>query len=67
MRGNLNKLTPQNFEYLVGEIMKLKIDTEDRLRRVINLVFEKVSPLLSLQTCSWGRFILNILCIVLGC
>lgn len=41
VRGILNKLTPEKFEPLVEEIMKLKIDTIDKMEAVMILVFEK--------------------------
>ncbi|XP_023036153.1 eukaryotic translation initiation factor 4 gamma 3 isoform X2 [Drosophila willistoni] len=41
VRGILNKLTPERFNTLVEEIVKLKIDTPDKMDEVIVLVFEK--------------------------
>ncbi|KAG8236987.1 hypothetical protein J437_LFUL016898, partial [Ladona fulva] len=41
MRGILNKLTPQNFEKLVKQVLKLPIDTMEKLVGVINLIFDK--------------------------
>ncbi|XP_074654497.1 eukaryotic translation initiation factor 4 gamma 1-like isoform X3 [Tubulanus polymorphus] len=41
VRSILNKLTPQKFQTLVNQMMDLKIDTADRLRGVIDLIFEK--------------------------
>ncbi|XP_032597852.1 eukaryotic translation initiation factor 4 gamma 3 [Drosophila grimshawi] len=41
VRGILNKLTPERFDTLVEEIVKLKIDTPDKMDEVIVLVFEK--------------------------
>ena len=37
----LNKLTPQKFHTLVDQVLKLEINTEERLKGVIDLVFEK--------------------------
>ncbi|XP_059609869.1 eukaryotic translation initiation factor 4 gamma 3 [Phlebotomus argentipes] len=37
----LNKLTPEKFNVLVGQVKVLKIDTEERLNGCIELVFEK--------------------------
>lgn len=37
----LNKLTPQKFQKLVEQAQQLPIDTEERLKGVIQLVFEK--------------------------
>ncbi|XP_070561587.1 eukaryotic translation initiation factor 4 gamma 3-like isoform X5 [Ptychodera flava] len=39
--GILNKLTPQKFQTLTQQVLDLPIDTEDRLKGVIDLVFEK--------------------------
>lgn len=41
VRGVLNKLTPQKFDKLVDQVQALPIDTPDRLKGVINLVFDK--------------------------
>lgn len=41
IRGILNKLTPEKFETLVEEIIKLKIDTMEKMEAVMILVFEK--------------------------
>ncbi|XP_067614696.1 eukaryotic translation initiation factor 4 gamma 3-like isoform X1 [Eurosta solidaginis] len=41
VRGILNKLTPDKFDTLVEEIIKLKIDTPDKMEEVMVLVFEK--------------------------
>lgn len=41
VRGILNKLTPEKFEPLVEEILKLKIDTLEKMEAIMNLVFEK--------------------------
>lgn len=41
VRGILNKLTPEKFEPLVEQIIKLKIDTMDKMEAVMILVFEK--------------------------
>jgi hypothetical protein len=42
VRGVLNKLTPKKFHRLVSQVQVLPIDSIDRLKGVINLVFEKV-------------------------
>ncbi|XP_033113712.1 eukaryotic translation initiation factor 4 gamma 3-like isoform X2 [Anneissia japonica] len=39
--GILNKLTPQNFQKLTNQALELQINTEERLKGVIDLVFEK--------------------------
>uniref|UniRef100_A0A4W3H6T3 Eukaryotic translation initiation factor 4 gamma, 3b n=1 Tax=Callorhinchus milii TaxID=7868 RepID=A0A4W3H6T3_CALMI len=41
VRSILNKLTPQMFQQLMKQVQELTIDTEERLKGVINLVFEK--------------------------
>jgi translation initiation factor 4G len=41
VRSILNKLTPQKFKTLVEQILALDINTEERLKGTIDLVFEK--------------------------
>ena len=41
VRSVLNKLTPQMFQALMKQVMELQIDTEERLKGVIDLIFEK--------------------------
>ncbi|XP_053725402.1 eukaryotic translation initiation factor 4 gamma 3-like isoform X4 [Synchiropus splendidus] len=41
VRSILNKLTPQKFNELMKQVTGLTIDTEERLKGVIDLVFEK--------------------------
>lgn len=41
-RGILNKLCPQKFDRLVEKFNELQIDTEEKLRLCMELVFEKV-------------------------
>lgn len=41
LRSILNKLTPQKFQALIQQVKELKIDTEDRLKGAIDLIFEK--------------------------
>ncbi|XP_034238219.1 eukaryotic translation initiation factor 4 gamma 1-like isoform X2 [Thrips palmi] len=41
VRGVLNKLTPQKFDTLVGQVQALPINTPERLKGVIDLVFDK--------------------------
>lgn len=41
IRGILNKLTPQKFDTLLEQITRLPIDTQDRLKGVVELVFDK--------------------------
>uniref|UniRef100_A0A8C5DFD8 MIF4G domain-containing protein n=1 Tax=Gouania willdenowi TaxID=441366 RepID=A0A8C5DFD8_GOUWI len=40
-RSILNKLTPEKFEKLMAQVQMLTIDTEQRLKDVIDLTFEK--------------------------
>ncbi|KAM3842219.1 PR domain zinc finger protein 2-like, partial [Diretmus argenteus] len=40
-RSILNKLTPQMFERLMKKVIELPIDTEERLKGVMDLIFEK--------------------------
>ncbi|KAJ7306509.1 hypothetical protein JRQ81_009865 [Phrynocephalus forsythii] len=41
VRSILNKLTPQMFNQLMKQVTELTVDTEERLKGVIDLVFEK--------------------------
>ncbi|XP_056399551.1 eukaryotic translation initiation factor 4 gamma 3 isoform X5 [Hyla sarda] len=41
VRSILNKLTPQMFNQLMKQVMDLTVDTDERLKGVIDLVFEK--------------------------
>ncbi|XP_057694695.1 eukaryotic translation initiation factor 4 gamma 1-like [Corythoichthys intestinalis] len=41
VRSILNKLTPQKFQQLMKQVSELQIDTEERLKGVIALTFEK--------------------------
>uniref|UniRef100_A0A4W5Q0M9 Eukaryotic translation initiation factor 4 gamma 1 n=1 Tax=Hucho hucho TaxID=62062 RepID=A0A4W5Q0M9_9TELE len=41
VRSILNKLTPQMFQQLMKQVKELTIDTEERLKGVIDLIFEK--------------------------
>ncbi|KAK9401375.1 eukaryotic translation initiation factor 4 gamma 1 [Crotalus adamanteus] len=41
VRSILNKLTPQMFHQLMKQVNELSIDTEERLKGVIDLIFEK--------------------------
>ncbi|XP_070762633.1 eukaryotic translation initiation factor 4 gamma 1 isoform X2 [Enoplosus armatus] len=41
VRSILNKLTPQKFQQLMKQVTDLTIDTEERLKGVIDLTFEK--------------------------
>merc|ERR1712189_94892 len=41
MGGILNKLTPEKFNRLVEQMKALEINTTDKLRGVIDIIFEK--------------------------
>ncbi|XP_029971528.1 eukaryotic translation initiation factor 4 gamma 1a isoform X2 [Salarias fasciatus] len=41
LRSILNKLTPQKFQELMKQVTELTIDTEERLKGAIDLIFEK--------------------------
>ena len=41
VRSLLNKLTPQMFQPLMKQVTELQIDTEERLKGVTDLIFEK--------------------------
>lgn len=41
VRSILNKLTPQKFQQLMKQVTELTIDSEERLKGVIDLTFEK--------------------------
>uniref|UniRef100_A0A8C7ZVD7 Eukaryotic translation initiation factor 4 gamma, 1a n=1 Tax=Oryzias sinensis TaxID=183150 RepID=A0A8C7ZVD7_9TELE len=41
LRSILNKLTPQKFQELMKQVSELAIDTEERLKGAIDLIFEK--------------------------
>ena len=57
-RGILNKLTPQKFQKLVQQVMELDIHTEDRLKGVIDIIFEKVAILEVLGNFAKGSSVL---------
>ena len=41
-QGILNKLTPQNFQTLAVQALELRIDTEEKLKGVVDILFAKV-------------------------
>lgn len=41
LRSILNKLSPSNFDTLVGQVNDLVINTEEKLKKVVDIVFEK--------------------------
>ncbi|XP_065575057.1 eukaryotic translation initiation factor 4 gamma 3-like [Artemia franciscana] len=42
IRGKLNKLTPENFEKVSKDIWAIEVDTEERLRAIVQIFFDKV-------------------------
>ena len=48
-QGILNKLTPQKFQALAEQALKLDITTEERLRGCIDKIFSKVREVLWVQ------------------
>jgi hypothetical protein len=40
-RGLLNKLTPDNYERILGQIKELELNTKDRLMKMMDLIFDK--------------------------
>ena len=40
-RGMLNKLTPQNFDKISRQFLSVEIDTGEKLKRMIELIFDK--------------------------
>ena len=47
----LNKLTPQKFQSLAEQALTLQIDTEERLKGVIDKIFTKVFFVFTLSFC----------------
>ena len=53
VKSILNKLTPQKFDKLSQQIMDLPINTEERIKGIIDIIFEKVGEnKLSIKLCS---------------
>ena len=50
----LNKLTPQNFQKLVDMTLQLKINTEERLRGVVDRIFTKVGVRSKCNSIQWN-------------
>jgi hypothetical protein len=42
VRSLLNKLTPQNFKTLMGQLKEFDLSTEARLNKALDIIFEKV-------------------------
>lgn len=71
LRSILNKLTPQKFQALILQVKDLKIDTEDRLKGAIDLIFEKaiLEPNFSVAYANMCRCLIGVSilrCIVLA-
>lgn len=62
LRTILNRLTPDNFQQLMKQVHELTIDTEQRLRGAINLIFEKAisEPNLSEAHANMCRFLTGV-------
>uniref|UniRef100_A0A3Q3AGL6 Eukaryotic translation initiation factor 4 gamma, 1a n=1 Tax=Kryptolebias marmoratus TaxID=37003 RepID=A0A3Q3AGL6_KRYMA len=62
LRSILNKLTPQKFQDLMKQVTDLKIDTEERLKGVIDLIFEKAisEPNFSVAYANMCRCLINL-------
>lgn len=62
LRTILNKLTPENFQQLMKQVQELAIDTEQRLKGAINLIFEKAisEPNLSEAHANMCRFLTGV-------
>jgi translation initiation factor 4G len=58
-RGYLNKITPQKYDVIEGKIRELEINTEDRLKRVLDLVFDKAvdEPAFCIQYATLCRYL----------
>lgn len=67
VRSILNKLTPQKFQQLMKQVMDLNIDTEERLKGVIDLIFEKAisEPNFSVAYANMCRCLTGVGCITL--
>jgi len=63
-RSILNKLTPQKFQVLLSQMQALKIDTESKLKGVVDLVFEKAisEPLYTVVYANMGRCLSMVSC-----
>lgn len=59
MRSVLNKLTPQKFQTLVKQVSEMDITTEERLKGVTDLIFEKAisEPGFSVAYASMCRYL----------
>lgn len=64
LRSILNKLTPQKFQDLMKQVQELTIDTEDRLKGAIDLIFEKaiLEPSFSVAYANMCRCLTGVSC-----
>ncbi|XP_067659282.1 eukaryotic translation initiation factor 4 gamma 1-like [Haliotis asinina] len=62
VRSILNKLTPQKFQTLIKQVQNLVIDTEDRLKGVTDIIFEKAisEPAFSVAYANMCRYLLTL-------
>lgn len=65
LRSILNKLTPQKFQDLMKQVMDLTIDTEERLKGAIDLIFEKAisEPNFSVAYANMCRCLMGVRCL----
>lgn len=65
VRSILNKLTPQKFQQLMKQVTELTIDTEERLKGVIDLTFEKAisEPNFSVAYANMCRCLSGVSCV----
>lgn len=64
LRSILNKLTPQRFQELMKQVSELTIDTEERLKGAIDLIFEKaiLEPNFSVAYANMCRCLTGVSC-----
>lgn len=64
LRSILNKLTPQKFQELMKQVQELTIDTEERLKGAIDLIFEKaiLEPNFSVAYANMCRCLTGVSC-----
>ena len=68
LRSILNKLTPQKFQELMKQVTELTIDTEERLKGAIDLIFEKaiLEPNFSVAYANMCRCLMGVSCLCLN-
>lgn len=64
LRSILNKLTPQKFDELMKQVKELTIDTTERLKGAIDLIFEKAisEPNFSVAYASMCSYLTKVFC-----